>query len=253
MIFSTSFSDTLEPACAAADRGSRAGDADAATAQDADLVKRFNSGDEAAFVEIVDHHRAHMFAIALSLLRNYADAEEVAQDTFVRAYRGLAHFRGEASLGSWLHCIALNLSRNRYRGVFRRRRHEADSLDRALGDEGEAVFADRVASDVPDPASEAVNREFSEHVAVCMGKLGARQREILDQRSLLGRSYEEIGEALGLTVGTVKSRLARAREDLRGLLARTYAEPKPGTSFSLQCFEPKSMAAAPRSHCLGGD
>jgi len=74
----------------------------------------FQRRDEDAFGEIVTRHRQKMFSIALSHLGNHADAEEIAQDTFIRAYRGLASFRGDSSLATWLYRIAFNLSRNRY-------------------------------------------------------------------------------------------------------------------------------------------
>jgi RNA polymerase sigma-70 factor (ECF subfamily) len=99
---------------------------------DAVLVRRFNAGDPAAFVEIVTRYRDKMFHFALRLLRNRPDAEEIAQDTFIRAHQGLAHFRGDSSLSAWLHCIALNLSRNRYRYFFRRCSHAMQSLDCAV-------------------------------------------------------------------------------------------------------------------------
>src|SRR5277367_3297354 len=91
-------------------------------AHDADLVRRFNAGDEDAFVEIVSRHRGKIVSIALSHLRNHADADEISQDTFIRAHRGLARFRGDSSLATWLHRIAFNLSQNRHKYHFRRRR-----------------------------------------------------------------------------------------------------------------------------------
>src|ERR1700677_3557304 len=78
---------------------------------DAKLVNRFNSGDEDAFVEIMARYRSKVSAIAFSHLRNHADAEEITQDTFIRAHRGLARFRGDSSLATWLHRIAFNLDR----------------------------------------------------------------------------------------------------------------------------------------------
>ena len=205
---------------------------------DAALVRRFNAGDEDAFVEIVMRYRKKMFAIALRHLRNHADAEEVAQDTFVRAYRGLARFRGDSSLASWLHRIAFNLSCNRHSYFSRRHCHETCSFDCALGDGSNTTFADLVASDVPDPAREAANREFFAQVTVCMEELRAHQREILTLRNLLHYSYEEISKTLGLSRGTVKSRITRARQSLRELLAQKYAGFEPGTTPAFQWFEP---------------
>ena len=218
-------------------RTSHAAPANPEAAHDAELVKRFNTGDDTAFVEIVRRYRGKMFAIALSLLGNHADAEEIAQDTLIRAYRGLARFRGDSSLASWLHRIAFNLSRNRYWYSYRRHCHETRSLDCALRDDSRTTFADLVASDVPDPACEAAHREFSAHVTECMGKLSAPQREILTLRNLLDHSYKDIAATLGLTVGTVKSRIARARRKLRELLAQTYVGVEPGPSPSTAWFE----------------
>jgi RNA polymerase sigma-70 factor (ECF subfamily) len=194
---------------------------------DAVLVRRFNAGDEDAFGEIVTRHRRKMFSIALSHLGNHADAEEIAQDTFIRAYRGLARFRGDSSLATWLYRIAFNLSRNRYGYFFRRHRHETDSLDCATSGEEKVSLADLVASDVPDPARAAAHEELSTHVALCMRMLSAQQREILTLRNLRDHSYEEIAEILGVGMGTVKSRIARGRKNLRRLLSKTYGDFEP--------------------------
>src|SRR5450759_2102090 len=97
------------------------------------LVRRFAEGDEVAFVEIMERYRGKIFNVTLGLLRNHADAEEITQDTFIRAHRGLANFRGDSSFATWLYRIAVNLSRNRYWYFFRRRRQESLSLDCALG------------------------------------------------------------------------------------------------------------------------
>ena len=140
-----------------------------AAVHDAELVRRFNTGDEEAFVEIVRRHRGKMFAIALSLLRNSADAEEIAQDTFIRAYRGLADFRGESSLATWLHRIALNLARNRYAYFLRRRRHATLSLDSVISADSHATFSDMIASDAPNSVHEVAWGEFSEMVAAESG------------------------------------------------------------------------------------
>jgi RNA polymerase sigma-70 factor (ECF subfamily) len=204
---------------------------------DAELVRRFNAGDEAAFVEIMTRYREKIFAIALALLRNRADAEEIAQDTFIRAHRGLARFRGDSSLATWLHRIVVNLARNRYWYFFRRRRHATLSLDCALDAGSTATFADLIAADAPDPARASATSEFVELVAACMGKLDARHREILTLRTVLHRSYDEIATALGINVGTVKSRIARARENLRALLAEMCPEFTPDASPS-DWFEP---------------
>jgi RNA polymerase sigma-70 factor (ECF subfamily) len=205
--------------------------------RDVALVQRFNGGDESAFIEIMSHYREKLFPIVFSLLRNRFDAEEIVQDTFIRAHRGLARFRGDSSLATWLHRIAVNLARNRYWYFFRRRRHDTLSLDCPLGEESDATFTELVAAEAPDPARTAATEEFSALVESCMAKLDPRHREILTLRNLLHHSYHEIAAALGINVGTVKSRVARARENLRALLAASCPEFAPD-AVPADWFEP---------------
>jgi len=188
------------------------------------LVRRFTAGDEAAFVEIVERYRGKIFAVTLGLLRNHADADEVTQETFIRALRGLANFRGDSSLSTWLYRIAVNLSRNRYWYFFRRHRQDSLSLDSTLSEDSAATVAELVADGGPDPAQETVANEFASLVDRCMERLDAHHREILTLRNVLNRSYEEIATALGINVGTVKSRIARARENLRTRLLESCPE-----------------------------
>jgi RNA polymerase sigma-70 factor, ECF subfamily len=193
-------------------------------AYDTELVNRFNGGDETAFAEIMNRYQPRMFSVAFALLRNRADAEEIAQDTFIRAHRGLGRFRGDASLATWLHRITLNLSRNRYWYFFRRCRQSTLSLECAFKDDNRGTFSDLVASSAAGPAREAVAAEFSELVATCMKRLDAPARGILNLRNSMNRSYDEIARELGINVGTVKSRIARARENLRVLLTDACPE-----------------------------
>jgi RNA polymerase sigma-70 factor, ECF subfamily len=214
---------------------------------DADLVRRFNGGDESAFGEIMNRHKTRIFAAAMALLRNHADAEEITQDTFIRAHRGFSRFRGDSSVATWLHRIAINLARNRYWYFFRRRRHATVSLDVALGEEGDSTFSDLLSTGDPDPAQESSRNEFVGAVESCMEKLEPSHRKILSMRSVLGQSYEEIAEELRINVGTVKSRIARARERLRNKLAEECPEFGRETDPS-QWFEP----ARGESHVAAG-
>ncbi len=201
------------------------------------LVQRFNAGDESAFVEIVGRYRERILALAGQFLRNHADAEEITQDTFIRAHRGLAQFRGDSSLATWLHRVAVNLARNRYWYFFRRRRHLSISLDMPLSEASSGTFSDLIATPEADPARQASVDEFVVVVAVCMKKLDPGHREILTLRNLQHRSYDEIAEALGINAGTVKSRIARARGKLRGLIAETCPE-FPADTLVSDWFEP---------------
>jgi RNA polymerase sigma-70 factor (ECF subfamily) len=216
---------------------------------DAELVRRFNGGDDTAFVEIITRYRGKMFAVALSQLRNHADAEEIAQDTFIRAHKALARFRGDSSLSTWLHRIAFNLSHNRYWYFFRRHRHDSMSLDCAFSDENKSTVSDMIASNAPSPAHEEANREFLVHVTVCMAKLSTQQREILTLRNGLDQSYVDIAQTLGISLGTVKSRIARARENLRTLLAEIYAEFEPDASPFSEWFESSRSTSRLNAAC----
>jgi RNA polymerase sigma-70 factor (ECF subfamily) len=147
-----------------------------------------------------------------------------------------------------LHRIAFNLSRNRHKYYYCRRRHATLSLDRAFSDDNQASISDLIASDAPDPAREATTGEFSELVVLCMERLGSRQREILMLRNGLNRSYDEIAMALGISIGTVKSRIGRARESLRALLSQSYPELASGGS-PLDWFEPIRSSGSVEAAC----
>jgi RNA polymerase sigma-70 factor (ECF subfamily) len=201
------------------------------TAIDQALIKRFSAGDEDAFVQMMERHHGKIFAAVHHLLRNHADAEEITQDTFIRAHRGLAKFRGDSSLKTWLHRIAANLARNRYWFYFRRRRQDSLSLDFVFPNDS-GTFADLIADQAADPAQDVVVGEFAALVDRCMARLEFHQREILTMRNIANRSYREIATAIGINIGTVKSRIARARENLRILLAETCPEFAPGAAMN---------------------
>ena len=208
----------------ASDRAVRAATSRQAALHDVGLINRFKSGDDAAFVEIVQRYREKMFSIAFTFLRNRADADEIAQDTFIRAHRGLGAFRGDSSLVTWLHRITVNLAYNRYWHFFSRCRHLTQSIDKPLNPDNPATVADFLASDAPGPVRATTNGEFALLVTRCMERLAPGERDILTRRNVRHCSYEEISSAIGINLGTVKSRIARARKSLRGLIAKTCPE-----------------------------
>ncbi|MDP3068952.1 MAG: sigma-70 family RNA polymerase sigma factor [Opitutaceae bacterium] len=222
---------------ATSDLAARRAASAAEAAHDAELVQRFQEGDESAFVEIVHRYRGKILGICQTMLRNHADAEDIVQDTFIRAHRGLSRFRGDSSLATWLKAISINLARNRYWFYFRRRRHTTLSLDCALEEGSTATIAELVGAPDPEPCGAAVSAEFDELVSVCMERLPAPHREILTLRNTQHRSYEEIATTLGITVGTVKSRIARARENVRAQLAELCPEFAPDAGLR-EWFEP---------------
>ncbi len=191
-------------------------------AMDRVLVDRFKNGDAAAFDEMVSRYWDRIYSMVNQLLRNSEDAEEVTQDAFIRAHRGLVNFRGESAFSTWLFQIATNLARNRYWYWWRRKKDKSVSLDAPLRSDSETTLGEVIAAEVETPDDITVNREFVTRIASGMERLGAKHREILILRNVKNQTYEEIAGILGISVGTVKSRIARARESLRAKLGEDF-------------------------------
>lgn len=179
------------------------------------LVDRFKAGDQGAFDEMVTRYWDRIYGMVNQLLRNQQDAEEVTQDAFIRAHRALGNFRGESSFSTWLYQIATNLARNRYWYWWRRKRDRSISFEAPLGADSETTLADVFPAEVVSPEDATVTQEFVDRVAAGMEQLSEKHREILILRNVQNLSYEEIADILKISVGTVKSRIARARESLR--------------------------------------
>ncbi|MBI4341766.1 MAG: sigma-70 family RNA polymerase sigma factor [Candidatus Omnitrophica bacterium] len=184
---------------------------------DAALIERAQAGELGAFDALVRRHQTQVFAVALRMLGDRDEAQEIAQDAFVRAYRGLSAFRREAKLSTWLVSITMNLCRNRRRWWARRKRFIAASLDAAPDPDQEASRID-VADPSPDPSAIVERKDQARLVLEALQGLSASERAIVVLRDLEGHSYEEIAQVLRCQVGTVKSRLNRARWQLRALL-----------------------------------
>jgi RNA polymerase sigma-70 factor (ECF subfamily) len=181
---------------------------------DHELVERCRGGDEAAFDSLVLRHQQRAFNVAYQLLRDREDAMEVAQDAFVRIYRSLGGFRGECEFTTWLHQVVVNLAHNKHRWWRRRGRANTVSLDAPLVVEGGRMEVQMAATaDAPDAV--VVKAEFVQAISARMAALPVLFREVLVLRNVENLSYEEIAVVLKCSVGTVKSRIARAREALR--------------------------------------
>lgn len=193
-------------------------------AEDKMLVDRFKNGDVAAYEEMVNRYWGRIFAMVFQLLKNRQDAEEVTQDAFVRAHRGLENFRGDSSFSTWLFQIATNLARNKYWYWWRRKRGFTLSLEETFANEGEGTLLDVFPAEGETPTDAAVTQEFVDRVAECMETLNPRHREILELRNVRNLSYEEISDLLGISIGTVKSRIARARDSLKSSMGVDFNE-----------------------------
>jgi RNA polymerase sigma-70 factor (ECF subfamily) len=174
---------------------------------DAELLGRCRLGDEEAFDVLVLRHQQRAFNVAFQLLRDHEDAREVAQDAFVGIYRNLDRFRGECEFTTWLHQIVVNLARNKYRWWKRRGRQQAVSLDDPQ--------AAQVAGTTALPDAQAIKAEFVQRLTEKMAELPEEFREVLVLRNVEDMSYQQIAVALQCPVGTIKSRIARARDALR--------------------------------------
>lgn len=186
------------------------------------LVARFKEGDQSAFEQMVSRYWDRIYAMVNQLLRNHQDAEEVTQDAFIRAHRGLVNFRGESAFSTWLYQIATNLARNRYWYWWRRRRDQTISFDQPLAADKETTLVEVFPAETETPEDATVTQEFVNRIAECMNRLSPKHREILVLRNVQNLSYEEIAEILGISVGTVKSRIARARESLRAKMGDEF-------------------------------
>jgi RNA polymerase sigma-70 factor, ECF subfamily len=177
-------------------------------ADEAQLVDRLRRGDPRAFEELVIAYQHRVFGVALRMLGSRAEAEEAAQEVFLRAHRAIADFRGDAKLSTWLYAIASRLCMNRLA-----------SGERRLLREGEETLA-RIPSGHPSPADELERSERDAALHRAIAELSDERRMVVVLRDLEGLSYEEIASALDLELGTVRSRLHRARMDLKEKLER---------------------------------
>lgn len=172
------------------------------------FLDRLQAGDAAAFEDLVITYQHRVFGVALRMLGNAAEAQEVAQEAFVRAHRGLGDFRGDAKLSTWLYAITSRLCLTRL-----------GSGERRLARQGEEALL-RLADGAPRPDAALERSELEAALQRAIAELPEDRRIVVVLRDLEGLSYEEIAQVLDLELGTVRSRLHRARADLKDKLER---------------------------------
>jgi RNA polymerase sigma-70 factor (ECF subfamily) len=184
--------------------------------EDRELVERFKQGDQSAFGRLVEKHSTKAYQIAYGVVANREDAEEVTQGVFVRIHRALAKFRGDAEFTTWMYRIAMNLARNKYRWNKSRGSQRNISIDAPLpgADDDDARHIDLPETE-PTPDEQLQVDELESRALEELYKLPELYREALVLRNIKELSYEEISTLLGCKLGTVKSRIARARDELR--------------------------------------
>lgn len=188
--------------------------------EDIDLIERCKQGLPGAFDEFVLKYQKKVFNVAYRLLNNYDEANDIAQEVFVRVFRAIKGFRQESSIFTWLYRITVNLSKNRLK-VLAREGRRTESLDDPISTE-EGEIKREVAEDKPLPSQVLINQERQELIEAALASLDDEFRTVVVLRDIEGLSYEEIARILKINIGTVKSRLHRARlilkEKLKGAL-----------------------------------
>lgn len=176
--------------------------------EEAALVRSAQGGDQEAFTRIVQAYQRAVYRVAYGLARNAADADDLAQETFVRAYQAIGRFRVGEPLYPWLARIATNLAFS----LFRRRRRRPETALEPMMAAGAQWGVD------DDPAEHVAASERDERVRKAFEKLSPEHQAVLSLRAVQDLSYQEIAEALRVPPGTVMSRLSRARAELKRLL-----------------------------------
>jgi RNA polymerase sigma-70 factor, ECF subfamily len=180
----------------------------AADMSDAECVRRLQRGETEAFAVLLERHQKAIFNLLYRMLGDYDDAAEVSQEAFLSAYRSIRSFRGEASFSTWLYRIAVNHANTRRKNIalWQQRTARMDSVEPA-GD------------GTSDPADALERKELRERVQAALNGLDAEDATIILLRDLQDVPYETVADILEVPIGTVKSRLHRARRALKARLA----------------------------------
>jgi RNA polymerase sigma factor (sigma-70 family) len=174
--------------------------------EDAELARRAREGDDAAYEDLVKRYGKIAFRVAWLVTRDHGEAEDSAQEAFVKAYYALPRFRPDSPFRPWLLKIVANEARNRARST---RRRQGLALRTAVVSDGDAA---------PSPETAALAREDQETLIAALNRLSPSDREVIGYRFLLGLSEAETADVLDVRLGTAKSRLSRAMGRLRAVL-----------------------------------
>ncbi len=183
------------------------------------LIQRAQSGEKAAFRELVERHQRRAFAIAFALVKDEEDAREVVQEAFVRVFRGLGQFHGGSSFFTWLYRIVTNLSID----VIRRPQRRDTALDESVEIE-ESDDAPLARIEGANPLEHIHRQQLHSQIESALAELPAYHRGVIVMREVQGMSYEEMAEAMGVSKGTIMSRLFHARRKLQKALLGCYVE-----------------------------
>ena len=180
------------------------------------LVQKAKAGDRDAFAALVSAYEGKIYNLALRYLGNREDAMDASQEVFLRVFRFLPGFQEESGFSTWIYRIGVNVCKDMLA-----KRAKRGELSLELPDEEEDYRTAEVADSRYDPEAIVEQADLRESLAEAIGQLPQQQREMIVLRDIHGLSYEEIGQVLSLEAGTVKSRLSRARENLRKKLLQS--------------------------------
>ncbi|OPX89628.1 MAG: ECF RNA polymerase sigma-E factor [Pelotomaculum sp. PtaB.Bin104] len=176
------------------------------------LVKKAQNNDLSAFEELLRLYQNKVYALSNHLAGNCDDAQDLAQEAFIKAYRAIGSFRNEADFGTWLHRITVNVWLNSKR---KKNGQAMISLDEPYRSDDGGELQREVAAEDGDPLQALEEKEFRSLVRVALKSLSEEHRVVLVLREIEGYNYEEISRLLDCSLGTVKSRLSRAREAMK--------------------------------------
>jgi len=194
--------------------GAAVADAQAAELQ---LVARCKTGERLAFDELISGHQDRVLNTAFRLMGNYDDALDLTQEVFLNCFRKISTFKGDSALSTWLYRITVNVAKNRWKYQQSRGLNRTISIDAPLTAEDESRI-NEVADEQPTPRKVASDREAMSSLGKYLHRMSEEHRIVLVLRYLEELSYEEIADILRLSLGTVKSRIHRARTELRDLM-----------------------------------
>ena len=182
---------------------------------EAQFIERLKRGDAAAFETLVHERSGEIYGLLYRLTESSEEARDLTQETFLRAFQSIGHFRGESDLRTWMYRIAINQARNRWRWWRRRRRDATVSIDAPPPNGQSSPIATLKSENGRDPEKDTLAHERERALRRALSSLKGVYREAVVLRDIEGFAYEEIAVALDISVGTVKSRLARGRQELR--------------------------------------
>jgi len=185
--------------------------------EDTVLIRAIQTGDMAAFDELVLKHKDRLFNLVYWFLGDYQDANDCAQETFIKAFKSINRFRFESAFSTWLYRIAINTCKNRIKSTVYRWKKKTVSLEISNGSKNGNPCSE-IVNGSPTPAIALEKKERMMWIQKAINSLPEVQNQVVVLRDIQGLSYQDISDITGLNLGTVKSRLARGRLELKNKL-----------------------------------